>query len=125
MTVHFCIKRSGWGYDDIYKALKTGEKTSEWRLASQFWISRLFKKGAQASIRHNFLRHPGPKLFTHPDDHKHTDARFVVGRTKYPRLIAEIHNIYYHRAEGTPGDLGSEDAQFEIQIKNIREELGP
>ena len=26
MTVHFCLKRTGWGYTDIYKALKTGEK---------------------------------------------------------------------------------------------------
>ena len=115
MPVHFCLKRSGWGYDDIYEALKTGEKTSEWRDASPFWLSRLFKKGAQSSVRHNINRQHTPKLFTHPDDHKHTTARFVVGYTKFPRLIADIHNIYYHR----------ESDQFEIQIKNVREETKP
>lgn len=110
MSYHFVIKRTGWGYDDIYEALKTGEKTSEWRDATDFWISRLFKKKAQSSVRFNINRHTGSKLFIHPDDHKHTTARFVVGYTKYPRLIADIHNIYYHSSD-----------QFEIQIENVTE----
>lgn len=115
MTVHFTLKRKGWGYEDIYEALKTGAKTSEYRDASPFWISRLFTKRAQSSVRHNMNRHKGRILFTHPDDHKHTEARFVVGYTKYPRLIADIHNIFYLKYSN----------QFEIQIKNVREELGP
>ena len=113
MTVHFVLKRTGWGYTDIYEALKTGEKTSEWRDASPHWILRLFTKRAQSSVRHRMLRHEGPLMFIHPDDHKHKTARFVVGYTKYPRLLADIHNIYYHR----------DTNQFEIQIKNVKEEL--
>lgn len=111
MSFHFVLKRLGWGYDDIYEALKTGEKTSEWRDASPFWISRLFKKGAQSSVRHRIIHATGSLLFLHPDDHKHKKARFVVGYTKYPRLIADIHNIYYHRNTN----------QFEIQIENVVE----
>ena len=113
MSFHFVLQRSGWGYDDLYEAIKNGEKTSEWRDASPHWILRLFKKGAQSSVRHRMIHAAGPLLFIHPDDHKHKTARFVVGYTKYPRLLAGVHNIYYHR----------DTDQFEIQLKNVVEEV--
>ncbi len=111
MSFHFVLKRSGWGYDDLYEAIKNGEKTSEWRDASPFWISRLFKKGAQSSVRHRIIHATGPLLFIHPDDHKHKTARFVVGYTKTPMLIADVKAIYYHPKAN----------QFEIQIENVVE----
>lgn len=111
MSYHFVLKRTGWGYDDIYEALKTGEKTSEWRDATEFWISRLFTKKAQSSVRHRMLRHEGSLMFIHPDDYKHRKARFVVGYTKSPMLIADVRAIMYH----------TKTVQFEVQIENISE----
>ena len=111
--IHFTLKRKGWGYEDVYEALKTGEKDIEWRPASDFWISRLFMKKYQESIKKllKFLHHPLPA----PIDKKFwkTDkARFVVGYTKYPRLLADIDKIWYH----------SDSGDFSIHIKNVKEE---
>lgn len=113
MTVHFTLKRRGYGYRDIYEAIKTGRKTSEWRDGGAFWLSRLFTKYARESVKKQIREMPGSVLYIPPDYHKHTTARFVVGYTSYPRLIADIHNIYYHKSTN----------QFEIQITNVREEL--
>lgn len=111
---HFILKRTGYGYIDIYEAIKKGEKTSEWRDASDFWISRLFKKNAQSSVRHNMARHKGSLMYLHPDDYKHMKAKFVVGYTNTPMLIADVKQLFYHK----------DTAQFEIQFKNVVEVIG-
>lgn len=70
--VIFRLKRRGYGWDDIYEAIKIGEKTSEWRDASDHWKKQLT---------------PTPK-----------HAWFTVGYPKnnLPRLEADITEIVYH-----------------------------
>ena len=116
MTVHFTLKRKGWGYEDIYEALKTGEKTSEWRDTTDFWARRLFTPlGVLWYDRIKRIGLPEGNVAISPEVFiKHKTARFVVGYTKYPRLIADITQIKYH----------VDNHQFEVQIKNVREELG-
>ena len=122
--VHFTLKRVGWGYDDIYEALKTGQKTSEYRPGSRFWVSRLLTESGIKNLSRAHEIHSLPP--EHPDatekpyflmdfpeyQWKHKKARFVIGYTKYPRLLADITNILYK----------SETNQFEIRIRNVVEE---
>jgi len=110
--VHFTLKRKGWGYDDVYEALKTGEKKIEYRPSSPFWISRLFTKDGQEMVNNgmesikNLSAEIGRKYW------KHDKAKFVVGYTKYPRLYADITDIRY---------LPATD-EFAIYIENVVEE---
>ena len=117
MSFHFVLKRSGWGYDDIYEALKNGKKTSEWRDATDFWISRLFKKQDQENIKNMiFYRRspiPGKTIEIPTHRYKYMKARFVVGYTKSPMLVADVRAIIYH----------TETNQFEIRIENVKERL--
>ena len=126
MSFHFVLKRKGWGYDDIYEAIKTGEKTSEWRSGSEHWKRRLLtppspsvRYSGQESLKHAFEIENRSKpffLMDFPDYHwKHKKARFVVGYTKTPMLLADVKAIMYH----------SKTNQFEIRIKNVEELLTP
>lgn len=74
MSVWFRLKRTGWGWDDIYEAVKSGEKTSEWRDLTPFWEKRLDKT-------------PSPSKVV-----------FTVGFPKgsLPRLEADIKAIIRH-----------------------------
>lgn len=116
MSFHFVLKRKGWGYDDLYEALKTGEKTSEWRDASDHWKSRLLTKPGIIHLEYlEYLQRSG-KSQHHTIEFqsyywKHKRARFVVGYTKSPLLIADVKAIMYH----------SKTEQFEVQIENVVE----
>ena len=74
VDVWFRLKKRGWGYDDIYGAIKAGEKTSEWRDLTPYWEKR-------------FEKTPAP-----------TRALFTVGFPKrnLPRLEADIKAIIRH-----------------------------
>ncbi len=120
MSFHFVLKRSGWGYDDIYEALKTGEKTSEWRDGSDHWKSRLLNENGRVNLeRAHEMREEGivqdlkPFFLIGFPEHqwKHKQARFVVGYTKTPMLIADVTAIIYY----------SKSNQFEVKIENVKE----
>ena len=102
---------------DCYNAIKIGKKTSEWRDASDFWKKRLLNSHGLQTLQWAFEIKDRSKPFflqDFPDyQWKSNLAIFVVGRTKYPRLVASIKAIMYH----------SETNQFEIQIKGVLEEL--
>lgn len=107
----FVLKRSGWGYDDLYEAIKSGEKTSEWRDASDHWIRRLthYRITDFRSTAHWDKKYEGSQPVEH--EPKYQKAIFVVGFTKYPRLIADVKALLYH----------PETNQFEVQIENVEE----
>lgn len=119
MSFHFVLKRTGWGYCDIYEALKSGEKTSEWRDGSDHWKVRLLNELGRKQLRwaHELKErnkgHNKPYFIMPFPDYmwKHKKARFVVGYTKAPMLIADVKAIIYN----------SETNQFEIQIENVVE----
>jgi hypothetical protein len=100
----FVLKRSGWGFDDLYEAIKSGEKTSEWRDASEHWIKRLLLMRGDP----HFVKDRGKPYDYKPKCKK---AIFVVGFTKYPRLIADVKALLYHPKTN----------QFEVQIENVVE----
>lgn len=111
-AVFFNIKRTGWGWADIYHALKTGKKTSEWRDGTDHWISRLFKKKLKGRVKHwmSYPRTDG--ILDIPDRAwKHKKARFRVGYKLGPTLEADITAIVYHQ----------ETIQFEVKIENVVE----
>jgi len=120
MSFHFVLKRSGWGYDDLYEAIKTGEKTSEWRDGSDHWISRLLNEGGRQQLQWAHELKERNKGDTKPyfvlpfnDYHwKHKRARFVVGYTKSPMLTADVTAILYY----------SKTNRFEVRIANVEEE---
>ena len=112
MSFHFVLKRSGWGYDDVYEAVKSGRKPSEWRDASDHWIRRLLnEEGVSLLETFNSGYEKLDELCFLPYYWKYTKARFVVGYTKSPMLVAEVTGIIYHR----------DTEQFEVQIKNVVE----
>jgi len=121
VSFHFVLKRTGWGYTDIYEALKTGEKTSEWRDGSDHWRRQLLTRNGINSleraeeIERSDIRVPSkPFVIAFPNyQWKHKRARFVVGRTKTPMLLADVTAIMYN----------SKTDQFEIQIENVVEVL--
>jgi len=83
VDVWFRLKKMGWGWDNIYEAVKSGEKTSEWRALTPYWEKRLEKT-------------PAP-----------TRALFTLGFPKrnLPRLEADIEAIIRHE------DLGQYEIQ--------------
>ena len=113
MRYHFVLKRKGWGYDDIYEALKTGEKTSEWRDGSDHWKKRLLTGMGRTQLRwaHEVKERSKPFFLLDFPDYlwKHKRARFVVGYTKTPMLLADVKAILYY----------SKTNQFEVQIENV------
>lgn len=119
MRFNFVLKRTGWGYTDIYEALKTGEKTSEWRDGSDHWRRRLLTKNGiinlerAEEIERSTLRVPSkPFIMDFPEyQWKYKKARFVVGRTESPMLLADVTEILYN----------SKTNQFEIRIENVVE----
>ena len=120
MSFHFVLKRSGWGYDDLYEAIKTGEKTSEWRDGIDHWKVRLLTESGREDLerahemrREGIIRDLKPFfLLDFPDYHwKHKRARFVVGYTKSPMLTADVTAILYY----------SKTNQFEVRITNVEE----
>ena len=121
LSFHFVLKRSGWGYDDLYEALKTGVKTSEWRDGSDHWRSRLLTEMGRTQIiwadefkENNYPNEARPYVMAFPGYlWKYNRARFMVGYTKYPRLIADVIGILYY----------SKTNQFEIKLGFIREEM--
>jgi len=116
MSFHFVLKRSGWGYDDLYEAIKVGEKTSEWRDASDHWVRRLLnEEGLSLLEAFNSGYENLDELSFLPYYWKHIQARFVVGYTKSPMLVADVTGIIYHR----------DTEQFEVQIKNVAECSSP
>lgn len=112
MSFHFVLKRKGWGYDDIYEALKTGVKTSELRDASDHWIKRLLNVRGMSTLETFKSDHKELDTWTFLPRHwKYAKARFVVGFTQTPMLTATVTGIIYHR----------DTDQFEIQLENVVE----
>jgi len=111
MTVYFVLKRYLEGfeeYGDLYEAIKSGRKTVEYRDANKYWKTRLLSpKGIK--ILESDER--GINLVFREDLLKHDKAVFVVGYTKYPKLVADITKIVYLYNTN----------QFETHIINVKE----
>ena len=110
MPVHFVLKRylPEFGDMDLYEAIKTGKKTSEYRDATPYWAKRLLNE--RGLNHYNSIIGCRVWMFTQ-EDLKHTEATFRVGYTKGPTLHATIKDIIWKPRE----------EQFEIRIKNVRE----
>ena len=111
MPAHFVLKRYLDGfeeYGDLYEAIKAGRKTVEYRDAADHWKTRLLSPKA-IEILESDKR--GINLVFREDLLKHDKAVFVVGYTKYPKLVADITKIVYLQ----------DTNQFETHIKNVRE----
>jgi len=111
MSAHFVLKRFLEGfeeYGDLYEAIKSGRKTVEYRDATDHWATRLLTPEGKLWLKE--LRDVGYIEFV-KEYLKHDTAVFVVGYTKYPRLVADITKIVYNY-----------DAdQFEVHIANVKE----
>ena len=106
-----------FGDMDLYEAIKTGKKTSEYRDATPYWAKRLLNNLGLFKYRRILETNKDPSWhtcvryrFTLPEL-KHTEATFRVGYTKGPTLHATIRDIIWKPRE----------EQFEIRIKNVRE----
>lgn len=109
-AVHFVLKRYLEGfeeYGDLYEAIKSGRKTVEYRDASPHWTSRLISPKGLEDVRHHF----GSDLEFVGDHMKRDKAVFVVGYTKYPKLVADITKIVYLH----------DTNQFEVHLSNVKE----
>ncbi len=110
MPARFVLKRYLEGfeeYGDLYEAIKSGRKTVEYRDATNHWETRLLSP--QGMGFKNFYK--GRNLVFTGNYLKHDKAVFVIGYTKYPRLIADITKIVYNY----------ETNKFEIHITNVKE----
>jgi len=105
-SYHFVLKRKFMGYDDVYDAIKRGKKTSEWRDVSDSWIARLTKMNVEEFNRS--VRAARQSISLVP---KYRRAKFVVGYTKRPMLVADVEQLIYH----------PNSRQFEVRIKNVKE----
>jgi len=76
----------------LYEQIKSGEKRSEWREATPYWLRRLCVKGSIVSASDKPVNITG-KL-------KVVRAWFVQGYPKrnLPRLEASIYQLFYHPA---------------------------
>jgi len=116
----FNLKRF-WEIDDktvdLYEAIKSGDKTSEWRdLANEEGdINPVIKRLLEKSVLGGLVFYKG-RLFDLTNQLKTNRAWFVVGYPKgsLPRLEADITKVFYH---GEHGDTG----QVEIQFENVVE----
>ena len=120
MSLHFVLQREGWGYDDLYEAIKVGLKTSEFRKGIDHWRKRLLTKPGvlflEAEERAHKLQDESTSYeaftLTIPDKYiKHKRARFVVGYTKVPMLTSDVTGILYH----------FDGEQFEVKLANVEE----
>lgn len=121
--VVFNLKRF-WEMDDgsileLYPAIKTLEKTSEWRDATNYWFKRLFPKmnafqiiavlppeeSIEEGMRIDLTEFLVPKI-----------AWFVVGYPKNnsPRLETDITKVLYWPHKDRM-------SQLEIQFNNVKE----
>ncbi|HUW44732.1 MAG TPA: hypothetical protein VMW50_02960 [Dehalococcoidia bacterium] len=113
MPAHFVLKRYLEGfekYGDLYEAIKSGKKTVEYRDASDHWWNRLIEK--RSRLLGQFYK--GRNIVFQGNQLKHDKAVFVVGYTKYPRLVADVTKIVYLY----------DSNQLETHITNVTEELG-
>lgn len=95
-------------YGDLYEAIKTGRKKVEYRDATNHWTVRLLS--GKGILFKDF--YPSNRKMSFREGYlKHKQAVFVVGYTKYPRLIARIDRIVLNR----------DSNQFEIHIKDVTE----
>ena len=111
MPAHFVLKRYMPGfeeYGDLYEAIKSGRKTVEYRDATEHWATRLLTLDGIQLL--NNLRSVADIEFN-KDYLKYDKAIFVVGRTKHPKLVANITKIIYKR----------EANQFETHLANVKE----
>ena len=120
MPVHFVLARYLPGfeeYGDLYEAIKTGKKTSEYRDATPYWAKRLLNnQGLQEynQILENNKDNHIPTCVRYRFDLselKHTEATFRVGYTQGPTLHATIREIHWKPTE----------EQFEVCIEDVRE----
>jgi len=99
---------------DLYKEIKAGRKTGEWRDASDYWLSVLFKKCWEV---HDIIHSETIKGLNKPvdvtNDLKVKRAWLLVGFPKgnLPRQEADITKAFYYSAGN----------QFEIQFSNVTE----
>jgi len=111
MPAHFVLKRFIPGfeeYGDLYEAIKKGKKKIEYRDATNHWMVRLLS--GKGMLFKDF--YPSNRRLSFRGSHlKHKTAVFVVGYTKYPRLIARIDKIVLDR----------DSNQFEIHITDVKE----
>ena len=111
MPAHFVLKRFLEGfeeYGDLYEAIKSKRKTVEYRDATKHWKTRLLTPKAVEILESD---ERGINLVFREDLLKHDKAVFVVGYTKFPKLVADITKIVYdHDAQ-----------QFQTHIVNVRE----
>ena len=90
-------------------AIKTGRKKVEYRDAIDHWTVRLLSESGRKlmkDVRSGNLMFCGSLM-------KHDKAVFVVGRTKYPRLLADISYIVYR----------ADSEKFAVHIENVIELL--
>ena len=95
-AVHFVLKRYLEGfeeYGDLYEAIKSGRKTIEYRDATKHWKTRLLSTEAIEFLESDKR---GINLVFRGDLLKRDKAVFVVGYTKYPKLVADITKIEYN-----------------------------
>ena len=95
---------------DLYQAIKSLDKTREWRTASLYWINRLCSDtGAVMKLLHEGSQRPVD--ITHLLKVK--EACFTIGYPKnnLPRLETDITELTLLR----------ESTQFEIVFTNVRE----
>ena len=115
MPVHFVLKRHLPGfeeYGDLYEAIKTGRKTSEYRDATMYWAKRLLSEKGLRRYREIAKPYDATYTFTtYRDELRHTEATFRVGYTRGPTLHATIKEIHWKPIEG----------QFEVRVENVRE----
>jgi len=95
-------------YGDLYEAIKYGRKTVEYRNSTRHWNERLITP--KGLLFKDF--YVGKSVEFTGDHLKHDTAVFVVGYTKYPRLVADITKIGFNYYTN----------QLETHIENVREE---
>lgn len=106
MSFHFVLKQQ------YYDAIKSGEKTSEWRDGTEFWISRLLNEEGRSELKTFKSGYESFEVWYFcPKYWKYVKARFVVGYTKAPMLLADVTGILYHRFAD----------QFQVQLGYVEE----
>jgi len=137
MAVHFVLKRflSDYGDVDLYEAIKSGKKTSEFRDATDYWARRLLndlgleffqkfkERFSKKTVSFIFFNETSPysigvdpstkEVFgSIPYSLKQKEATFRVGYTKGPTLHAGIKDVIWRPLEN----------QFEVRLENVYEE---
>jgi len=112
MPAHFVLKRYLEGfeeYGDLYEAIKSGRKKVEYRDATDHWVKRLLTPTGRGWLYTS--RNNGKGFEFTKDLLKHNKAVFVVGYTKYPKLVADITKIVYLH----------DTNQLETHLENVKE----